>query len=107
MVFSSFSTSLALSLGNFSIWPILRILLVKLLILFSSSTVVLYLLAMEYKESPFFTVYVDSGNNALGIFSYCPVDRILDVRLFAFFNSSTVVLLAIAIEYKVSPFLTM
>lgn len=49
-------------------------------------------------------MYVDSGNNALGIFSNCPVDRILDVRLFAFFNSSTVVLLAAAIEYKVSPF---
>lgn len=107
MVFPSFSTSLTLSLGNFSTWPILRILLVKLLILFSSSTVVLYLLAIEYKESPFFTIYVDSGNNALGIFSNCPVDRILDVKLLILFNSSTVVLLAAAIEYKVSPFLTM
>ena len=80
MVFSSFSTLLALSLGNFSTWPILSVLLVRLFILFSSSTVVLYLLAMEYKESPFFTVYVDSGNNALGIFSNCPVDRIKDLN---------------------------
>ena len=61
-------------------------------------------MAIEYKESPFFTMYVDSGNNALGIFSNCPVDRILDVKLLILFNSSTVVLLAMATEYKVSPF---
>ena len=106
MVFSSFSTSLTLSLGNFNTWPILRVLLVKLLILFSSSTVVLYLVAIEYKESPFLTVYVVSGNNSLGIFSNCPVDRILDVKLLILFSSSTVVLLAAAMEYRVSPFLT-
>lgn len=95
------------SVGISNTWPIDNKLVVRLFKSFILSMVVLYLLAIEYKESPFFTMYVDSGNNALGIFSNCPVDRILDVRLFAFFNSSTVVLLAAAIEYKVSPFLTM
>ena len=74
------------SVGISNTWPIDNKLVVRLFKSFILSMVVLYLLAIEYKESPFFTMYVDSGNNALGIFSNCPVDRILDVRLFSFFN---------------------
>lgn len=42
---------------------------VRLFILFSSSTVVLYFVAILYNESPDLTVYVSSGVNGLGNFS--------------------------------------
>lgn len=42
--------------GSFRIWPIDKMFVVRLFILFSSSTVVLYFVAILYKESPDLTV---------------------------------------------------
>ena len=106
MVFSSFISSSVVSTGSFNTWPMDRIFVVNLFNSFNLSTVVLYFFAMEYKESPFWTVYVVSGVNGLGNFSNCPMDNVFDVRLFIFFISSTVVLLFWAIWYRVSPFWT-
>lgn len=105
-VYVMVSCSLVVFVGSFKTWPIDRLFDVRLFASFRSSTVIPYLFAILYKESPLFTVYVFSGTNGLGILSNCPTDNMFDVKLFIFFNSSTVVPLSLAIEYKESPFFT-
>ena len=88
------------SLGIFKTPPIDKRLDVRLLRFFIASTVVLYSLAIEYRESPLLTVYVMpvvSVSRAVGIFRTPPIDSILLVRLLAFFRASTVVLYLLAI----------
>ena len=45
------------------------------------------------------------GNGSI-IINFCPIDKILLVKLFKDLSSSTVILFLLAIEYKLSPFLT-
>ena len=93
--------------GIFKVWPILKVLLVKLLSFFISSTVVLYLLAIAYNVSPDFTVYVLVVVLVCeGIFKTWPILRVLLVKLFNDFILSTVVLYLFAIPYRVSPLFT-
>ena len=58
--------------------------------------VVLYLLAIEYRLSPFLTVYVNVESGLVpevdGIFNIWPIDKLFVVKLFMFFIASTVVL---------------
>ena len=89
--------------GIFNIWPILKVFDVRLFNLFSSSTVVLNLLEIEYRLSPRCTVYVSGVIVADGIFNNCPTFSVFDVKLFNSFNSFTVVLNLVAILYKLSP----
>lgn len=89
-----------------NIWPIDSIFDVKLFNSFSLSTDVLYFLAMEYRESPFCTVYVVSSGVLDGINRTWPMDKRLLVRLFNSFSSSIVTLYFLAMEYKESPFFT-
>ena len=86
-------------------WLIERLLLVKLFNFFKSSTVVLNLLAMEYSESPLFTVYIWLLELSwlLGMINFWLIERLLLVKLLIFFKSSTVVLNFLAIEYNESP----
>ena len=78
-----------------------------MLYLLISLTVVLYLLAIEYKLSPFFTVYTIHSKGSLSlslfIFKLWPIDKLLLVKLFNFLIDSTDVLNLLAIPYKVSP----
>lgn len=66
--------------GIFKIFPIVKVLFVKLFNFFSCSIVVLYLFAMEYRVSPFWIVYVLLGTVLLGglygIFLYSRIDFI-------------------------------
>ena len=89
-----------------NIWPIDSIFDVKLFNSFSLSTDVLYFLAMEYRESPFCTIYVVSSGVLDGINRTWPMDKRLLVRLFNSFISSIVTLYFLAMEYKESPFFT-
>ena len=73
---------------------------------FSLFTVVLYFLAIEYRESPGFTVYVVSLEVPNGILNTSPIWRVLVVRLLALLIASTVTLYWPAILYKESPDLT-
>ena len=66
--------------------------------------VVLYSLAIEYKLSPLFTVYVVMSLVVDGSLSLSPIFSLLLVKLFNLLISSTVVLFDNAIEYKLSPF---
>lgn len=75
-----------------SICPIFKRFDVRLFSSFSLSTVVLYFFAIEYRESPDLTVYVVSLELSSGIFRTWPICNRFDVRLFAFFMASTVVL---------------
>ena len=68
--------------------------------------VVLYSLAIEYKLSPLFTVYVVMSLVVDGSLSLSPIFSVLLVKLFNLLISSTVVLFDNAIEYKLSPFFT-
>ena len=88
-----------------SSWPIVRVFDGRLFSCFSLSTVVLNLLAIEYRVSPFSTMYV-VVDVVLGTRIVWPTDKRFDVRLFNCFNSSTVVLFSLAIEYSVSPLFT-
>ena len=59
--------------GIFNSWFIFSMLLDKLLSLFISDTVVLYLAAIEYRLSPFFTTYVmfvPTGSTKPGIINF-------------------------------------
>lgn len=77
---------------------------------------VLYCLAIAYKVSPDFTVYVPvvgvideevpPFDSKLGILNCCPILNVLLVRLFKFFIASTVVLYFFAMLHKLSPDLT-
>ena len=62
--------------------------------------------AIEYRESPLWTVYVVSSPVSLGIDSTWHMLNRFDVKLFAVFMASTVVLNSLAIEYKESPLFT-
>lgn len=80
----------------------------KLFISFNTSTVVLYLLAMEYNESPFSTIYIFSSSKlSPGIISCCPNDKLFVVKLFVVFRALTVIPYLFAIPYRVSPLFTM
>ena len=94
--------------GIISFCPIVRRFDCKSLAFLSSSTDILYFFAIFHKESPDCTIYVISsvGSSISGIINCCPTDRIFDVKLFAVFKLSTVVLNCLAIEYSESPFLT-
>ncbi len=86
-----------------------KLLLVKLFSFLISSTVVLLSLAMEYRLSPFLTVYSFSSSSYIslvGIFNTWPIFRLVDTRLFSVDNSSTVVPSLRAMLYSVSPFCT-
>lgn len=89
-----------------SIWPIDKRFDERLFNLFISSTDVSNFLAMEYKLSPFWTVYVVSKLSFVGIFRTSPIDKRFDVRLLAFFMASTVVLYSFDILYRESPLFT-
>ena len=74
-------------------------------------TVVLNFWAIEYKLSPDWTVYssvLSSGRllSVVGIFKIWQIVKVLLVKLFKVFKAWTVVLKRLAIEYKVSPYLT-
>ena len=84
---------------------------------FILSTEVLNFLAIEYKVSPFCTSYtlpsliISSSDGViievpLGIFNSCPIDILSLVKSLYDFNSLTDILFFDAIEYKVSPLLT-
>ena len=78
---------------------------------FNSFTVVLYWLAILYKLSPLFTMYVFVPDGVgvavfVGNTSVCPILSVLDVKLLIFFSSFTVVLNFLAILHKLSPFWT-
>ena len=95
-------------LGIFNTCPTVKILLVKLLALFNSSTVTPYVLATPYNVSPNFTVYVpscfgssilsDDGNN-----NCLPTVNKSLIKPFNLLISLTVVLYLLAIPYKLSP----
>ena len=102
-----------LLLGIISFWPIERLLLDKLLIFFNSLTEVLKLIAIRYRLSPLFTVYIFSVVILLlllilflGIISFWLIDNKLLERLLSFLISSTEVLNFFEMEYKLSPDLT-
>lgn len=63
-----------------------------------------YFLAIEYKLSPDFTVYVFSLLSLVGISNCSPTFRFVELKLLYFTRVSTVVLYFWAIEYKLSPF---
>ena len=90
--------------GSFNIWPMDKLLDVRLLRVFNSLTVVLYLFAIFQRLSPDLTVYVFSlVLFVLGSLSTWPIDKLLDVKLFKDFKSLTVVLYLFAILHKLSP----
>ncbi len=94
----------------FKICPILNVFDVRLFNLFNSSTDRLNLCAIEYKVSPFCTVYVSSSvcSSFLleGTFKVCPIVMTSLFKLFKALKLETVVSNFLAIEYNVSPFLT-
>ena len=66
--------------GSFKIFPIVNVFDVRLFRAFNSEIVVLYLLAIPYRVSPFWTVYVDGDDivvgGVYGIFLYSRMDFI-------------------------------
>ena len=84
------------------IWPIDKLLVVKLFNCFNCSTVVLYFLAIAYKVYPLWIIYfcgvVISINSVDGNFNICPIEIVFVVKLFNCFNFWTVVLFLVAIE---------
>ena len=96
--------------GILSICPILKLLVVKLFKSFKASTVVLYFLAIEYKLSPLFTVYINIvlGLEPLlvGILSTCPTLIVSALTLLSRASSVTDTPNWLLIPYKVSPALT-
>ena len=94
-----------------SVWPTDMMLVFRLFNSFMLFTVVLYLFAIEYRVSPGFTIYVfvvvgDSIYSIVGIFNIWFIDKLSFIKLFNSFILFTVVLLFLAIEYRVSPFCT-
>ena len=83
----------------------LKLLLVKLFLLFIESIVVLYFRAILYKLSPDCTIYVIS-EDLTGILRTIPIFNKLVFKLFIFIISLTLVLYLLAILYKLSPFFT-
>jgi len=73
-----------------------------------SFTVTLYLLAIAYNVSPFFTMYIFSSviTGCSFIFKTCPILSVLLVKLFNDFNSFTVILNLLAMLHNVSPLFT-
>ena len=80
--------------------------MVKLFKVFNRSTVVLNLLAIEYKLSPFSTWYTLLSSSKEGTCNIFPICKILVSKLFNFLIVSTVVSNFFAILYKLSPFKT-
>jgi len=109
------------SAGTFNWSPTFIVVVNKSLISISSWTDILYSLEIDHKLSPFFTVYIVyisspgssviggdvGGKIGLGNFSSWPIYIVLPWILFSCFILFGVVLNAVAIEYKVSPFFTM
>ena len=75
-----------------SFWFRLKLFDVRPFAFFSSSTVMPYFLAIEYKLSPDFTVYVFILLSLVGISSCSPTFRFVELRLLYFTRASTVVL---------------
>lgn len=82
----------------------LSVLDVRLFFALISFTVVLNFLAILYRLSPFWTVYV--FELVVGIFNTWPIDNKLDDRLFNFIISFWVVLNFLAMAYRLSPLTT-
>ncbi len=80
------------------------------------STVVLNFLAMEYRLSPFFTIYIllVLGADGLvgtifevaGIFNFWPICKLVFGKLFNIIMAEAVVLYLLAMEYRLSPLFT-
>ena len=105
-IFSYVFVSFIIGYLTIKIWPIDNRFDVRLFNSFNLSTVVLYFFAMEYKESPFWTVYVVYSEVSTGNFNTWPMDKRFDSRLFISFIWSIVVLYSFAMEYRESPFWT-
>lgn len=112
-VFSSISSPvLSTSPGISRTWPTVNISLVKLFNFIMALGVVLYLLAIEYKVSSFFTMYVvlKLGLTVIvpefGIWRIWPTYIVFPTKSFRFTSSSIVVLFELAILHKLSPFCT-